>query len=144
MRKAIDMTGQRFGRLLVISRGENTKQKQAQWHCVCDCGCHTLVRGHSLRIGMTKSCGCLKRETVKLGQVPTHGASNTPLYFRWQNMKKRATDKNRKDYKHYGGRGIAICDEWIDNFDSFSNWALANGFSEDREHVKISDIRQAN
>jgi len=139
MSRIIDLKGKRVGRLMVLRRGENTAQGQPQWHCICDCGCFTLVRGDLLRNEKTKSCGCLKAEMLKSGMFKTHGASKSRLYSVWQTMKKRVFDKNRKDYKHYGGRGIKICDEWVNSFDSFYGWAISSGYSPELTIDRISN-----
>lgn len=76
------------------------------------------------------SCGC-KKATVP--PYKTHGKSKTRLHSIWRGMKQRCNNPNREAYKDYGGRGIAICDEWKDNFEAFYEWAMANGYSDDLE-----------
>ena len=132
MSRLIDLTGERFGRLIVVSRCRNGNNGQPRWHCRCDCGCFATVHGQSLRGGNAKSCGCLNRELLKAGRNRTHGASKSRLYSIWQTMKKRVFDKSRKDYQHYGGRGIDVCDEWLDSFEAFRDWAYASGYSDDK------------
>lgn len=63
-----------------------------------------------------------------------HNSTKTQLYFVWQNMKKRCLCKKTVGYKNYGGRGITICDEWVNNFANFKKWALANGYKEEKQN----------
>lgn len=129
MRKAIDLTGQRFGRLVVISQAEDNKHRQPRWLCQCDCGNKTIVMGGSLKSGLTQSCGCLQRER-SVGRHRTHGECGTRLYRIWHDIKQRCQNENYKQYSDYGGRGIRVCDEWQDSFEVFRDWALANGYEE--------------
>jgi len=113
----INLAGQRFERLTVISRAENDKAGQVRWNCECDCGNKTTVRGYSLLNGYTKSCGCLNKERSRSAQF-VHGMKGTPTYKSWADMKSRCLNKNIPTYKHYGGRGIIICDRWM-TFENF-------------------------
>ena len=128
-----DLTGMRFGRLLVISRAENRDCGLAQWLCRCDCGRELIVRGSTLRNGASKSCGCLKRDRTTERNY-RHGSSKRNAHLRlynvWCGMKQRCLDPEHISYKYYGGRGITICDEWKDSFPAFRDWALANGYDE--------------
>ena len=127
MSNLIDLTGKRYGELVVIKRADNTTKGLATWECLCDCGNTTIVKGSSLRSGITKSCGC-RRSKVK----PTlrHGMSHTRLYYVWNNIKKRCYEKTNPAYKNYGGRGIKMCDSWKDSFESFAEWAKNSGYSD--------------
>lgn len=88
----------------------------------CDCGQVRDVRTDSLISGDSQSCGCLALENSKKHTV-THGNSNKPLFRLWYDMNRRCYDKNRKDYRLYGGRGITVCDRWNkynpEGFDNF-------------------------
>lgn len=120
------MTGQKFGRLTVLDRLHNHHdKKQTHWLCVCDCGNLVEVFGFMLRNGNTKSCGCLNKEIIT-----THDKSNTRLYNIWTLMKARCYNKNNRAYHNYGGRGIAVCDVWRDNFQAFYDWSMVNGYTE--------------
>lgn len=130
MSKLINLTGKRFERLLVISRGPNAKNKQTTWECVCDCGNTCRVRSDHLRSKATRSCGCLERENRNDGAHVTHGKSNTRIYKIYSGMKKRCYNKNCHAYANYGGRGISICKIWLNDFNSFYLWALANGYDD--------------
>lgn len=128
MSKLIDLTGERFGRLTVIERAESNKYG-AIWKCSCDCGNRVSVAGVKLRNGHTRSCGCLVSDTI--GNLnKTHGMSHTRLHYIWGNMKSRCYNPNNHFYKRYGGRGITVCDEWIDDFTAFVDWALSSGYDE--------------
>ena len=118
-----DIAGQVYGRLLVIEqdgfvvRG-SAKKRLAAWKCLCNCGNTIRVAGASLRSGNTESCGCIARElTIK--RNTTHGKSRTKEYSSYLQMIKRCTDKNSEDYKDYGGRGIRVCDRWLESFENF-------------------------
>lgn len=128
-----DITGKRFGRLVVQNR--DTKRKKPHsifWVCLCDCGSVCSVRGSELKRGSTKSCGCLRREVTaqKAKRNKTHGLSRTRLYQTWTDMKRRCYVKQRKGYKDYGGRGIKVCEEWRNSFENFKEWAFANGYND--------------
>lgn len=121
-----DLTGKRFGRLVVKERSTQITGTGALWICQCDCGSISTVRAHSLISGSTQSCGCLNREIST-----THGKSNTRLYHIYTDMKRRCYDPRNKNYKHYGQRGITICDIWLNDFMSFYNWSITHGYSDD-------------
>lgn len=131
MAKAINIAGQRFGRLTVIERVESPRA-QAQWRCVCDCGKETVVRSQDLRNGHTKSCGCYGLE-VSVSHTPsfsTHKESRSRLYRVWIGMKGRCNNCKNKAYSYYGGRGIKVCQDWDESYALFRDWALANGYQE--------------
>ena len=128
MSKIIDLTGQKFGKLTVIKVDENNhKRNQKHWLCKCDCGNITSVCTNKLKSGHTKSCGCYSREKAKKVNT-THGLSKEPLYERYMGMKARCYNTNHESYKDYGGRGITVCDEWLNNYESFREWAMDNGY----------------
>lgn len=126
-----DWSGKRFGKLIVIKRAEN-KGKDTGWLCKCDCGNEKVIRAGDLRSGATQSCGCVMRtNAIK------HNMSRTRIYKVWQSMKSRVYYEKGKRYKQYGGRGIKVCDEWLDKengFVNFYNWAMANGYDENAKH----------
>lgn len=131
MSKYIDLTGKTFGRLYVVSRLENDKHRKTRWLCQCSCPNKTElnVSGNCLLSENTKSCGCLRIENNRIVRI-SHGKSNSRIYKVWQSMKDRCYNKSCSDYKNYGGRGILICDEWLNNFQTFYDWAIINGYSE--------------
>ena len=126
----IDLTGQRFGRWLVIERADN-RNGNTMWRCKCDCGTEKDVAAVNLRKGATLSCGCLLSEKMAEKQK-RHGKRRSRLYNVWSNMKRRCYDERNVSYPHYGGRGIKVCEEWIgkDGFLHFWDWAYANGYDE--------------
>jgi len=112
--KFIDLTGQKFGRLVVVSKVESAKNGLARWLCLCDCGAETIVRSDCLKINKhTKSCGCYQRE-----QVTTHGMAGSPEYNTWHSMVRRCTDPMLPVFIYYGGRGISVCGRWL-KFENF-------------------------
>lgn len=126
-----DITGKRFGRLVVIKYKE-TKNNYAMWLCKCDCGNETIALSKTLLNGTKNSCGCIHKEQL-VKRNKKHNLSKTKLYKRWQTIKRRCYNTNCKDYKLYGGRGIQMCNEWKNNFVSFYNWAIENGYNEHLE-----------
>lgn len=120
-----NLYGKLFGRLKVIDRIPDKKVPGSIWLCECSCGNIIRVRGVSLRSGNTTSCGCYNRELST-----THGQSSTRLYRIYIDMKRRCLDKKRKAYKHYGERGISVCDDWMACFESFYDWAMNNGYAD--------------
>ncbi|MBR2388130.1 MAG: hypothetical protein IKB02_09880 [Clostridia bacterium] len=136
MSKAKDLTGQRFGRLVALEPTEEQKNRRIIWKCVCDCGNICFVSSKRLLYGDTQSCGCLRKERVTeriskaREKVIKHNMYTTRLYKVFAGMKDRCYNPNNKRYKHYGGRGITVCDEWRDDFQAFHDWAMANGYDE--------------
>lgn len=124
-----DLTNKKFGKLSVIKFNNVNKSRHSVWLCKCDCGNVLLVEGPRLTSGNTKSCGCIKKEQNKTRAIK-HGYYNTRLYKIWFDMKRRCYNKNRKAYKYYGEKGIKVCDEWLNDFFSFYNWAIKNGYSD--------------
>lgn len=124
MGKLIDLTGQKFGRLTVIDRYD-----QKRWTCKCECGNITHSDGYQLRQGNVKSCGCYQHELCG-DQHRTHGFSKTRLYRIYYKMKERCYRPKNDNYKYYGGLGVIICDEWLNDFKRFAEWALSNGYSD--------------
>lgn len=120
-----------FERLTVIGRSKVYKNKRYLWDCKCSCGNTKIfaVCGSALLSGNTKSCGCLKLELAGKATI-THGLSHTRLYRIYCGMKNRCLNPSASDYSYYGGRGITICKEWIDDFTNFYNWAIANEYDD--------------
>lgn len=137
----IDLTGKRFGRLVVIEQDDFVKYDRPRWLCRCDCGNEIVVRGNSLRQGDTVSCGCVKKEHARaLAEFHiTHGRSKSRIYHIWFSMKSRCHKVKAPDYSRYGGRGIIVCDEWRNSFQAFYDWAIANGYQEDLSIDRINN-----
>lgn len=115
MTKMIDLTGQKFNRLTVIDRAQNTAKGQARWLCQCVCGKTYIANGTQLRKGRVQSCGCYKRE-VTIEHSTKHGHANagqiSPTYHSWAGMIARCTNSAHRSYSHYGGNGIVVCERW--------------------------------
>jgi len=142
--RLIDLTGQKFNRLTVIKRAStNTNQNKPKWVCQCECGKIVEVGGNELKSGNTKSCGCWNHE-VRKTHLSTHGLSKTRLYKVWCGMKERCYNPHNKRYKHYGGRGIGMCDEWKNDFMVFRKWALENGYDENANYGQCTIERVNN
>lgn len=111
----IELSGQRFGRLIageaVLVKGRT--QQKLHYMCICDCGKSCLVNAQNLRRGMARSCGCLRAEIRKTASL-VHGMSRTSIHNTWSSMMQRCYDQKCKAYPDYGGRGIKVCDSWHD------------------------------
>lgn len=136
MPKLIDLTGKRFGKLTVIDRAPNSKNCETMWNCLCDCGNALVVRGHNLKQGTTKSCGCSRKD--KRPYRETHGMSKTRLYRIWSLMRNRCECETSRAYHNYGGRGISVCEEWL-NPSNFFDWSLKNGYADNLSIDRIDN-----
>jgi len=141
----LNLTGQKFGRLTAIKIIGKNKAKNNIWECKCECGNFVNVIAHNLVNGHTKSCGCLQKEKVSINIIKrntTHGKSDSTLYKKWCGMKRRCYNPHDKRYPDYGGRGIKICDKWVNDFKAFYDWAIKNGYRDgltiERENVNKS------
>ena len=118
-RRVKDLTGQRFGRLLVVSFSHiESKSRYAIWNCLCDCGRQHQTATAYLSHGNVRSCGCLGEER-RMAAVTKHGFSRHPLYAIYRTMMHRCYNPKAGAYRHYGGRGIAVCQRWRESFLSF-------------------------
>lgn len=122
-RPITDLTGKRFGRLIVL--GLEFVKGQSHWRCKCQCGKETVVQRAHLKSGTTKSCGCLREE---INRTPKHGETNTPVYGIWSGIKFRCNNPDSQAYKYYGARGIKMCDEWEDDYPTFKKWMVEQGY----------------
>ena len=116
-KKARDLTGQRFGKLLALEPVGEDQQGRVLWRCQCDCGHQTIVIGCNLTSGNSKSCGCVQREKLSLRRWK-HGMSQSLTYVSWYGMIKRCEDPHHRSYPNYGGRGIKVCERWH-SFENF-------------------------
>jgi hypothetical protein len=138
MSKIKDLTGQKFTRLTVLGLHE-TRAKKSYWHCVCECGNNLITRSDALTSGRARSCGCLHKESasnVCKARNTTHGKSRSRTYNIWCGIITRCTNQNTRYFKHYGGRGISICERWL-TFENFLSdmGECPSGLSIDRINV---------
>ena len=124
-----DLVGQRFGKLTVIGREENSKHGNARWLCLCDCGNKKIIAAGNLRSGHTQSCGCYRKE-LSIMRSTKHGKTHTRIYRAWQDMKNRCYNPKTDTYRTHGARGITVCPEWLNDFQAFYGWAISNGYSD--------------
>ena len=128
-----DLTGRTFGRWLVLGQAEDHIDKNgkhhAMWHCICSCENATEkdVSQRNLKSGTSQSCGCLHREMMN-ENFSTHGMTDSRLYYIWKGMNARCYVKSHNRYEHYGAKGIIVCDEWKNDFQTFYDWAIQNGY----------------
>lgn len=132
----VDLTGKKFGRLLVLNL--YSKGKKTIWNCVCDCGNNHTVDGQYLKNGKSISCGCYRSE-ITTKRKTIHGLTDHRLYAVWSKIKDRCLNKKNPAYKNYGGRGIIICDEWKNSAEIFINWCLNNGWQAGFEIDRIKN-----
>jgi len=115
----LNIAGMKFGRLTALYPNGHEicpSRKHVLWACICDCGVQTDVRLNALRSGGSKSCGCIKKEG---NSNRKHGMTKTTEYKSWAHIKARCTNPNHKDFPDYGGRGIKMCQRWMDSFEAF-------------------------
>jgi hypothetical protein len=114
-----DIAGQRFGRLLALApTTSRAPDRHVLWKFLCDCGALVQRSAKAVKNGNTSSCGCLRTE-IFIATRRTAAYYNRALYTVWQGMKKRCLNPNNASYSYYGGRGITICDRWLNSFDAF-------------------------
>ena len=138
MNRAKDCIGKKFGRLTVLEIDHKTESGQNYVLCRCDCGTEKVIKWGSVSTGLIVSCGCRQREVQKYGSIK-HGKTNTRLFSIWQNMKKRCYYSKYVEFKNYGARGITVCEEWKNSFETFYNWAMTNGYSDDLSIDRINN-----
>ena len=119
MSNRLNLIGRRFGKLTVIEFA-GVKNQRTMWRCLCDCGNYKTVQGKLLKNENVKSCGCL-HHTI-------NGLYKHRLYSIIKSMKNRCYNNKHEAYSRYGGRGIKVCDEWLQDFMNFYNWAINNGY----------------
>lgn len=110
MSKRLNLKNQTFNKLTVIDFAY-IKNNHSCWLCKCECGNEKIIRGHNIHKGEIKSCGCIKSELMRK-KMTKHNMATTRFYGIWHQMKSRCNNKNVKEYKYYGGRGITVCKQW--------------------------------
>lgn len=123
-----DLKGKRFGMWTVLEPFEK-KKEGTYWICRCDCGNISNVHGGNLIAGRSKSCGC-QRGKQTISRFTKHKGSKTRLYVIYNGIKSRCFNKNNPAYYRYGGRGITMCEEWVNSFELFREWSLNNGYDD--------------
>ncbi len=116
--RSIDLSGQKFGRLVVQSVREIVNNR-TKWVCECVCGNRTMVEYGNLVSGRTASCGCLFRESLAEGRNSIHKMSTSVEYSAWRNMKQRCENPGSPSFAEYGGRGVTIAEQWSSSFEQF-------------------------
>lgn len=114
MPKKVDITGKIFGRLTVVKEETERSSSNIMWLCKCECGNEIIVYGNNIKSGKTNSCGCWSIESHT-----KHGMTNSGEYISWKKMRDRCTNPKHESYANYGGRGIKVCDRWLNSFEDF-------------------------
>lgn len=131
--------GDVFGKLTVVALDKPSKRSiERMWLCRCECGNMKSANDARLKIGHVKSCGCFMSQRIRETQT-THGQTKTPLYAVWRGIKARCNNPRHKAYARYGGRGITVCEEWNNSFETFKDWAYANGYSQELSIDRIDN-----
>lgn len=129
-------TGDQFGRLTAMDRSGKQCNSHYYRYFKCDCGNVKEILENNVMRGCTQSCGCLHNELLSKRCIK-HRQTKSRLYRIWSLMKHRCLNKNNKNFSYYGGRGIKVCEQWINNFISFRDWAITNGY---QSHLSIDRI----
>lgn len=125
-----NMVGMEFNGCKVVSREGSDKWGQALWKCVCRCGKYFVSTGGNIRSGNTKSCGCYSIKRTKESNT-THGDSGTRLHNIWYGIIRRCTRPSNSMFDYYGGRGITVCNQWLNSYEEFKEWSISNGYADD-------------
>ena len=124
------LIGEKFGRLTIVEFIER-KNLHTWYKCVCTCGGSTTTTLNNLRRGSTQSCGCLQRERASKSNTRHGYANRTPEYRTWKTMKDRCYNNKNKRFYDWGGRGIKVCERWLN---SFTNFLEDMGYRPSKEH----------
>lgn len=144
--KKLDITNQKFNRLFAIRFLYKNKNNESIWLFICNCGNIIETSASRVKCNKVKSCGCLHKETSSInGQnnikhgLTSSGIKPPRLYNIWRDIKARCYNKNSINYKDYGGRGIIMCDEWKNDFQSFYTWSISNGYQDNLQINRIDN-----
>ena len=135
-----DYSGKRYNNMTVIKSVYEKEYKNGKCvfvECVCDCGNKKTVRISDLQSGRTTSCGCNKIKKSKQRNTK-HSMCDSRIYRIWSGMKARCKYKSCEEYRNYGGRGVSVCEEWLNSFVSFYNWSMSNGYKENLSIDRIN------
>ena len=123
MARAFNLFGVRFGRLVAVQRNGSYSDGSAAWRCFCECGNEIIARADRLKNGTVISCGCsgygLWKVIGRRRALDKKPWSKTPTYRSWINMISRCSGSNKHAYKYYKGRGITVCERWLESFENF-------------------------
>lgn len=142
--KASNLEGLRFGRLVAVDRAENKgtgTAAKAQWLCSCDCGGSCIAQAGALKSGNTQSCGCLKREASMRNASllnRKHGKTGSRAHTTWMSMLQRCNDHSHRSFKDYGGRGIKVCERWLE----FANFYADMGDPPDGHSIERNRVNE--
>lgn len=137
-----DFIGKKFNRLTIVKHAGRDKRNNEQVECLCDCGKTSIVGFHVVKNGVTKSCGCLRKEKcakVMSETMKIHGLYHHPLYHVCTSLKQRCYNKKNKSYRDYGARGITVCDEWLIDFQSFYEFSISKGWEKGLQIDRINN-----
>lgn len=117
--KKIDLIGVSFGRLTILNQYFDKNGKFLE--CACSCGNYVIVRDSNRKSGSTNSCGCLRMGEGNPMFKHGHKSNGvgSPEYYSWESMKSRCYYPSHKSYKDYGGKGVTVCDRWLNSFELF-------------------------
>lgn len=133
MKNSNDLKGKKFGEWTVIERSSKTSSGNQNWLCVCSCDREFEVRGYTLKNGSSTKC---KHCVVPHSKTKY---TNDPIKIVWRGMKQRCYNQNHQAFKHYGGRGIKICKEWLEKPYMFYEWAYDNGYCKGMSIERINN-----
>lgn len=138
MGKYVDISGERFGKLVAVRKCNNKKGKRIYWECLCDCGNVIVISSNNLRSGHTKSCGCFALE-MKKKNATKHNMCKSRIYKEWNRMIDRCRNTKSVEAHRYVLRGITVCDEWKNSFETFMLWSLENGYDDNLSIDRIDN-----
>lgn len=127
MKQMRSLDGNKYGRLTVIKTFRENGRTKVE--CICECGNTKVILADNLKRGKIKSCGCYHDEAAKDNNI-THNLRYTRIYNIFMGMKHRCFNKNNRAYSRYGGKGVTICDEWLNNFKAFYDWSISHGYDD--------------
>lgn len=119
----INLAGQKYGRWTIVELLGKNEKNELLIKCICDCGNERTLKLINIKYGSSKSCGCLSKEVHS-----KHGLKKHPLFMVWCSMRQRCSYEKYPGFHRYGVRGIRVCEEWNNDFKTFHDWAIANGW----------------